>query len=147
MWPEVLSDIAEQITQRLAAVNESAQVYLGNSSQVPSVNQINVYRGELRPDADGRYCDAIDSSLVVFVEIWVNEEIEPDGLTDLEYANNRTIASYRQLAKFSQVIRSADFFGDAVAYDASVVRIESDNDQFRPTCAERIEYSVELRGS
>ena len=91
MWPDVLLDISQQIALRLAAIDETALIYLGSSHLVPNVNQVNVYRGDLKPDDEGRYCDALDNDVVVFIDIWVSEEVDPEGLTDLEYENSRTL--------------------------------------------------------
>ena len=143
MWPDVLLNISQQIGERLAAIDEAALIYLGSSKLVPNVNQINVYRGDLKPDEEGRYCEGLDDNVVVFIDVWVSEDVDPEGLTDLEYENSRTLTGYQKLNAFSQAIRATEF--EAEGYTASLVRVETDNDQFRPTFAERIEYLAEMR--
>lgn len=191
MWPDVLFDIKKQVTERLADIDETALIYFGASTLVPNVSQVNVYRGTLTPDPDVRICESHDDQMVVFIDIWVNEDVDqkiidqfviyqdlygipddwdmlyreiikkmtgtvdsesvyesPDSqqsiteMTDIDYENYRTFFSYLKLDKFSRAIRTADFEG--AGYSSTFVKIESDGDQFRPTCAERIEYLIEM---
>ena len=148
MWPDVLVDIATKIKARIAEDigGTLPAVYLGASAGIPSVSQINIIRGNAI-DSDGTtLCDGLNE-MIVHVEIWVNHDTDPLGDDDEAYENARTLAGYNKLAALSQAILKDDYSDSALAYETTFVKIESDQDQFRPTVAERIEFKVELGGS
>ena len=148
MWPNVLNDIKEQIIERLTAAGETADVYLGASGVVPSKKQINIIRSTMKLAADERYCEQCeDDELTVYIEIWAYEDAEPEGDTDVDYENSRTLATYDRLAKLTTAIRASEFESIELGYSSEYQRTEGDNDEFRPTCGQRIEYLIELGGS
>ncbi len=142
MWPDVLDAIRAELQRRFTEAGESVPVYLGASAGVPQVDQVNIVRGR---SVRGTSVSCKDNSLVVYIEVWANPEREPEGDSDVEYENSRTLPGYERLAALTKIILADDLYGSDPVYRSQYVETLPDNDAFRPVCASRLEFKVTMR--